>query len=101
MAVFDQENRQTEKTLLQKARRLSRRNQRVFYLNAAILSVYGWQMAIPVLVGIVVGRLLDRYWPATYLSWTLNFILIGFIVGIVNATRWVRKEGLIKKGNPK
>ena len=96
MAIFDRENRLAEKMLIRKAQILSRRSNRQFYLNAAIIGVYGWQMAIPVLLGILLGTLLDRHVPIAHISWTLNLIIIGFGIGIVNATRWVRREGLIK-----
>ena len=97
MAIYDPENRSAERALIRKARILSRRNKRQFYLNAAIIGVYGWQMAIPVLLGILAGTFLDRYAPVTHISWTLNLIIIGFGIGIFNATRWVHREGLIKR----
>ena len=96
MATFDRENRLAEKMLIRKARILSRRSKRQFYLNAAIIGVYGWQMAIPVLLGVLSGTLLDKYAPVNHISWTLNLIIIGFGIGIFNATRWVRREGLSK-----
>ena len=101
MKTFDRENRLAEKTLIHKAQTLSRRGNRQFYLNAAIIGVYGWQMAIPVLLGILLGTLLDKRVPVPHISWTLNLIIIGFGIGIFNATRWVRHEGLIKGKKPK
>ena len=103
MATFDEENKKTEKILMKKANKMAGRKDRVIELNAAVLSVYGWQMAIPMVIGVTVGRLLDHFAPIAYLSWTLNLILIGAVIGFYNATRWIKKEGLLenKKGRKK
>lgn len=98
MGDFNRLHHQTEKILIQKARVLSNRKNRTFYFNAAILSVYGWQMAIPVLLGIILGQFLDRKFPDTPFSWTLNLIIIGFVIGFINANHWIKKEGIIKRG---
>ena len=97
MATFDEENKKTEKTLIKKAHRMERRKERVIELNAAVLSVYGWQMAIPMILGVILGRLLDHYMAIAHISWTFNLILIGAIIGFYNATRWIKKEGALKK----
>ncbi|MBR6411944.1 MAG: AtpZ/AtpI family protein [Alphaproteobacteria bacterium] len=104
MATFDQENKKAEKILIKKAHKMAGRKERVIELNAAVLSVYGWQMAIPMVLGVILGRLLDHFIPMTYLSWTLNFILIGAVIGFYNATRWIKREGSLsnkKKGKQK
>ena len=100
MSEFDKENQKVAKILQKKAHALSNRKNRTFYFNAAILSVYGWQMAIPVLLGIILGRFLDKHFTSDTFSWTLNLIIIGFAVGIFNANYWIRKEGIIKRNTP-
>lgn len=94
---FDDENKKTAQILKQKAQALGNRKNRTFYFNAAILSVYGWQMAIPVLLGIILGRFLDKHFTSDTFSWTLNLIIIGFAIGVFNANYWVRKEGISQK----
>lgn len=101
MGLFDEEQHKTEQLLIKKAKVLSKRKDRIFYMNAAILSVYGWQMAIPVLLGIILGHFLDKHVPISHFSWILNLIIIGFAIGWINASRWVRKEGVIKKKKTK
>ena len=96
METFDEENKKAKKILIKKAEKMAGRRERVIELNAAVLSVYGWQMAIPMILGVILGRLLDHFIPMTYLSWTLNFILIGAVIGFYNATRWIKREGIIK-----
>ncbi len=97
MSEFDKENHKVAKTLIRKAQQMDRRSKRVLFFNAAILSVYGWQMAVPVLLGIVVGMALDRAFPNLFVSWTLNMIILGFGIGIYNANHWVRQQGIIRK----
>ena len=92
MAIYDAENKKTERILVKKAKAMSNRKNRVFYMNAAILSVYGWQMAIPVLLGVILGQYLDKQFEPEHISWTLNLIIIGAVVGWSNATRWVHRE---------
>ena len=98
MATFDEENKKTEKILIRKAHTMSRRKNRVIELNAAVLSVYGWQMAIPMILGVILGRFLDHFAAIDHLSWTFNLILIGAVIGFYNANRWIKKEGILKKG---
>jgi len=102
MGLFDEENKKTEQTLVKKVKTMARRDKRIFYLNASILGVYGWQMAMPVLLCVILGRFLDKHFDVVHFSWTLNLIIIGFAIGIFNANRWVRKEsGITKKKGKK
>ena len=68
MAAFDEENKKTKKILIKKAEKRAGRKERVIELNAAILCVYGWQMAIPMILGVILGRLLDHFVPVAHLS---------------------------------
>lgn len=91
--LFDPDN-QTEKTLIRKAQKLQNENTSLDF-RIAVLSAVGWYMSIPVLCGIALGRFLDKRFPVEDLSWTLNFIFIGFAIGIGCVVYWVRKEGLV------
>jgi ATP synthase protein I len=51
----------------------------------------GWSMGIPIALSIWLGRTLDKKYPGT-LSWTLTMLIIGFILGIINAAYWINKE---------
>ena len=86
--------------LIQKATARKNRKNRSLYINAAILATYGWHVCIPVLLGIILGQFLDKNFPIRHISWTLNFLVLGFITGWYNATKWINKEG-IKKRNTK
>ena len=78
MEEFKKQLNKTASQLIKKAdKRLHRENKQALY-RAAILSVYGWQMAIPVLLGIMLGILLDKVFPIRHFSWILNLILLEF-----------------------
>lgn len=87
----------TAEVLVKKAQQRSDRRNRIIFLNAGLLSVYGFQMVIPVLLGIFIGRFLDARFPTQTFSWTFNFIILGFILGFINAHQWSVREGIIKK----
>lgn len=94
MSDFDVQEKKQADALIKKARLLRTRNQRKISFNAIVLGVYGWHLSIPVLIGIIVGRMLDKYAALPPMSWTLNCILIGFIAGFINANRWTRSAGV-------
>lgn len=52
----------------------------------------GWSVAVPTLLCIALGVWIDANWPSR-ISWTLNLLFIGVIIGCVNAWFWVSREG--------
>ena len=88
MQKFNDYLTQQADILIQKAEKLSRRSHRQYVHRIAVLTVYGFQVAIPVVLGIFVGRLFDRTIIINHFSWTLNLVLIGVIVGFYNANCW-------------
>ncbi len=101
MSDYNKEQNKTARILIKKARTLEQRKNRIFYFNAAILSVYGWQLSVPVLLGVMIGTYCDKHFPSGTISWTLNGIFLGFIIGIFNANYWLRKEGITKRKDKK
>ena len=90
------DTQKTATTLINKARARQNRKKRSLFLNAAILGTYGWHTAIPVILGIICGKMLDKYIPIPPMSWIFNCILIGFFIGIYNANKWLHNEGYKK-----
>ncbi len=88
MSAFNKYIQEQTNLLIKKANNLEKREQRVFVYNVTILTIYGFQVAVPVIISIFLGTFLDRIWDIPHLSWTLNCILIGFILGFYNANRW-------------
>ena len=93
---YTDDTQKTEKTLIKKAKARQSRSERSLFLNAAILGTYGWHITIPVILGIICGKTLDKYFSLPPMSWTFNCILLGFFVGIYNANKWLNKEGYKK-----
>lgn len=71
------------------ARRVERRD---IWSWLGMFGLIGWSVAIPTLVGVALGVWLDKRFPGQ-VSWTLTLLLIGLMLGCINAWRWVRQEG--------
>jgi ATP synthase protein I len=60
------------------------------WFGVGMFGIVGWSVAIPTLIGIALGLWIDRTWPSRY-SWALMFLIIGVVLGCINAAYWVRK----------
>ena len=86
MQGFNRYFENQSKLLIKKANNLKNRSHRQFAYRAAVL------------IGIFLGNLLDKRHPVQHISWTLNMILIGGIIGFCNANVWFyRTIGLHNK----
>ncbi|MDO9139301.1 MAG: AtpZ/AtpI family protein [Methylobacter sp.] len=79
-------DRQAKRKL--KARREKSRN---VWFGLGLFGLIGWSIMIPTLAGIALGLWLDRQWPGQ-VSWTLTMLLLGVVLGCVNAWRWIGEE---------
>ncbi|MBR4931478.1 MAG: AtpZ/AtpI family protein [Alphaproteobacteria bacterium] len=92
MALFNP-NRETEKLLIKKAQKLKGKSRdSSVQIRITVLSVFGWYMCAPVLIGIALGRFADKHIPVDDFSWTLSFIGIGFAFSFAGIHYWMRKE---------
>ena len=66
------------------------------WFGLGMFGMIGWSVAIPTLIGIAIGVWIDTRYPSQY-SWTLMFLILGVIVGCINAWLWLKKEGRIEK----
>ncbi len=75
------------------ARKLkSRRNpSQGVWFGLGMMGLVGWSVVVPTLVGAVLGVWLDSRHPGHY-SWTLMLLMIGLVIGCLNAWHWVSKE---------
>jgi ATP synthase protein I len=85
--VFSRRVGAKEKQML-KAKRREARN---IWLGLGMLGLIGWSVAAPTLVGITVGAWIDNHLPSRY-SWTLMLLIVGLVIGCLNAWRWVASE---------
>jgi ATP synthase protein I len=62
------------------------------WYGLGMFGLVGWSVAIPTLIGVAIGVLLDSKRSDT-ISWTLTGLGIGIVVGCLNAWFWVKREG--------
>ena len=61
------------------------------WFGLGMMGLIGWSVAIPALLGAALGFWLDKQHLGRY-SWTLTLMLIGLLLGCLNAWHWVDKE---------
>ncbi|HSO10237.1 MAG TPA: AtpZ/AtpI family protein, partial [Desulfoprunum sp.] len=64
---------------------------RTIWHGLGMMGLVGWSVAIPTILGIALGIWIDRHCPGRH-SWTLMLLLLGLVLGCVNAWHWVAKE---------
>lgn len=75
------------------ARKLRARQQkdRGVWFGLGMFGMIGWSVAIPTLLCVTLGIWLDTRWPSRF-SWTLMLLLLGIVLGCLNAWFWVTRE---------
>jgi len=56
-----------------------------------MFGLVGWSVAVPTLIGIAIGVWIDLSRPGSY-SWTLMLLVIGMVIGCLNAWFWIQRE---------
>jgi ATP synthase protein I len=66
---------------------------RTLFFGFGMFGMVGWSIAIPAVLGTILGRWLDarNVGPAT-VSWTLTCLVAGLATGAFIAWRWVSRE---------
>ncbi len=85
-------NRQVKRKAKRKLKLREQKNGAVWF-GLGMFGLIGWSIAVPTLVGTAIGLWLDSRWPLSH-SWTLSFLVIGLIIGCLNAWYWVGAEGV-------
>ncbi len=75
------------------ARKLKARRHvtRTVWFGLGMMGLIGWSVAIPTLLGAALGIWLDNRHRGSH-SWTLMLLVIGLLVGCLNAWHWVARE---------
>jgi ATP synthase protein I len=71
--------------------RAQRHVTRTVWFGLGMMGLIGWSVAIPTLLGAALGHWLDKRYPGPH-SWTLTLLVIGLVIGCLNAWHWVSKE---------
>jgi len=61
------------------------------WFGLGMTGLIGWAVAVPTILGALLGLWLDRHYPQTH-SWTLALLVAGLVVGCANAWHWVSQQ---------
>lgn len=95
----ERSSRQPHEALLEQVERKGERRSRArregrhgLGYGLGMFGLVGWSIAVPTLIGIAIGVYIDRSVESPY-AWTLMLMLIGLVIGCLNAWFWLRREG--------
>lgn len=71
--------------------RAQRHVTKTVWFGLGMMGLIGWSVAIPTLLGVMLGFWLDKHFPGGR-SWTLALLVAGLCIGCFNAWHWVAKE---------
>ena len=71
--------------------RARRHKKQTVWFGLGMMGLIGWSVVVPTLLGVALGIWLDKSHPGSF-SWTLTLLVIGLVIGCLNAWRWVAKE---------
>ena len=64
---------------------------RSIWFGLGMSGLIGWSVTVPTLLGVAAGLWVDAHYPGPY-SWTLMLLLLGLIIGCLNAWHWVAAQ---------
>jgi len=75
------------------SRKLKARKQKdnALWYGLGMFGLVGWSVSIPTLLFLGLGIWIDSTHKSSY-SWTLMMLVVGIILGCLNAWYWVKKE---------
>lgn len=82
-----------EEVARKQTRRAKGRRQRkhAAWYGLGVFGIVGWSVMIPFLICLAIGIYIDATWRSR-ISWTLILLVLGVILGALNAWYWVTKE---------
>ena len=66
-------------------------DKRSVWFGLGMFGMIGWSVAVPTLLGAILGIWLDKKYPESF-SWTLTSLILGLIAGCLIAWHWISKE---------
>ncbi len=61
------------------------------WFGLGMFGIVGWSVSIPTLILLAIGIWLDSTTQGQ-ISWTLTFLVLGIVIGCLNAWYWVKQE---------
>ncbi|SDE45131.1 ATP synthase protein I [Pricia antarctica] len=71
--------------------RAQKEEKRSVWAGLGTFGMVGWSVAVPTVLGTVLGLWLDGQFPQSF-SWTLTLLVAGLFMGCAIAWQWVAKE---------
>ena len=71
--------------------RVQREGKQGVWFGLGMSGLIGWSVAVPTLLGAMLGLWLDRRHPGVR-SWTLMLLVAGLCIGCANAWHWVAQQ---------
>ena len=74
-------------------RKLKARRERQggIWYGLGLFGIVGWSVMIPICAFVALGVAIDARWPGP-ISWTLTLLVVGVVLGCLNAWYWLTKE---------
>jgi len=72
-------------------RKAQRGAKRSVWFGLGMSGLIGWSVTVPTLIGAALGIWVDNHYPSRF-SWTLMLLLLGLIIGCLNAWHWIHSE---------
>ena len=69
------------------------------WFGLGMMGLVGWSVVVPTLLGTALGIFIDKHHTGSP-SWTLMLLVIGLIIGCLNAWYWVDKEAEAMSEDP-
>jgi len=64
---------------------------RGIWVSLGVMGMVGWSVTLPTVLGLLLGLWIDNRWPSN-ISWALTLLLVGLVIGILNAWHWVDSQ---------
>jgi len=76
----------------ERRQRAREEGERSIWFSLGLFGLVGWSVAIPTLLGLAAGVWLDHALRVGRVSWTLTLLVVGAVLGCLNAWYWVKHE---------
>lgn len=87
-------NQELEESVRKKSKRRMKvrsQNKKGLLYGLGMFGLVGWSVAIPTLGLLALGIWIDRTYQSSY-SWTLMLLVLGIMLGCMNAWYWIQNE---------
>lgn len=75
----------------QRMLKAQKEKKRSAWLGLSVFGIVGWSVAVPTIIGAIIGQHLDKTHPTSF-SWTLALLIAGLMIGCIMAWEWISKE---------